>query len=139
MGIHRPIVLASASPRRADLLRAAGIAFLVDVADVNESVRRGEAPAGYVQRLAEEKARAVAARHPGRVVLGADTTVVAGAAILGKPSGPDDARAMLRQLSGRAHDVLTGVSVVEPSGRALTQLSVSTVCVARVAEEEREW
>ena len=103
------LVLASASPRRAELLRAAGFTFDVLVADVDEAVHPGEAPAAYVRRVAEAKGRAVASRAAGRRVLAADTTVVADGVILGKPADAADATRMLRALSGRAHQVLTGV------------------------------
>ena len=111
-----PLVLASASPRRAELLRAAGIAFDVDVADVDETPLPDEQPDAHVRRLAETKARRVAARHPGRAVLAADTVVVVDGVILGKPAGPADARRMLALLSGRTHLVLTGVCVVGDGG-----------------------
>jgi septum formation protein len=111
-----PLVLASASPRRAELLRLAGFAFAVADADVDETPHPGEPAAIYVRRLAEEKAAAVAARQPGAVVLGADTTVVVDGDILGKPADDGEAVAMLRRLQGRAHEVLTGVAVVAPDG-----------------------
>jgi septum formation protein len=104
------LILASASPRRAELLRAAGFEFVVRSADIDESPRAGESPRDYVLRLAIEKARAVE-RRAGEVVLAADTTVVVEGAILGKPADDADARRMLRRLAGRAHDVLTGVCV----------------------------
>jgi septum formation protein len=104
------LVLASASPRRAELLRAAGFEFVVRTADIDESRRAGESPREYVLRLAVEKARAVEHRAD-EVVLAADTTVVVDGSILGKPVDEADARRMLRQLAGRAHDVLTGVCV----------------------------
>ena len=107
-----PIVLASASPRRAELLAAAGFDFEVETADVDETPRAGETPEAYVRRLAAEKARAVAARRPERLVLGADTTVVVDGDLLGKPAGAAEARAMLTRLQGRAHQVLTGVALV---------------------------
>ncbi|MGD9905935.1 MAG: nucleoside triphosphate pyrophosphatase [Vicinamibacterales bacterium] len=100
---ERPLVLASASPRRADLLRLAGYAFTVAHADLDETPRPAEAPAAYVRRLAEEKAAAVAVRHPEAVVLGADTTVVVDGEILGKPDDDAAAAAMLSRLQGRAH------------------------------------
>jgi septum formation protein len=109
------LVLASASPRRAELLRAAGFDFVSRPADVDESVRVGEAPRDYVLRLAVEKARAVA-RADGEVVLAADTTVVVGDEILGKPRDRADAARMLRKLAGRSHDVLTGVCVMSGDG-----------------------
>lgn len=110
------LILASASPRRCDLLWDAGYAFDVDPAHVDESEAAGEAPRDYVRRVAALKARAVAARHPGRTVLAADTTVVVDALMLAKPVDDDDARRMLRLLSGRAHLVLTGVVVCAAGG-----------------------
>jgi septum formation protein len=103
------IVLASASPRRAELLRAAGILFDVIVANVDETVHAGESPDDYARRVAAAKARAVSAQARERPVLAADTVVVVDDHILGKPVNDDDARRMLRLLSGRAHDVLTAV------------------------------
>ena len=102
------LVLASQSPRRSEILRQAGIPFTVRAAGVDESLLAGERPADYVQRLAAAKAYAVEATD-GEIVLGADTTVVVDGEILAKPENADDARRMLRLLSGRRHDVLTGV------------------------------
>jgi septum formation protein len=104
------LVLASASPRRQALLAQLGIAFLVDPAEVDESVHGGESPRTYVQRLAEEKAARVAARHAGHLVLAADTTVTLDGRILGKPADAAQARAMLAALVGRSHRVLTAVA-----------------------------
>ena len=131
----QPLVLASASPRRAELLAAAGIAFEVDTADIDETPRAGEAPDVYVRRLAEAKARAVAARHPGRLVLGADTTVVVDGVILGKPVDAADARDMVRRLAGRAHEVLTGVALVG-DGTAQVDLAVTTVWFAPMSDAD---
>ena len=122
------LILASGSPRRSELLRAAGFTFETIVADVDESVRPGESPALYVRRLAADKsAAAVDAALKGSatsgqnvaqgfspansIVLAADTTVVVDGGILGKPRDDRDAAAMLQRLSGRRHDVLTGISV----------------------------
>ena len=105
------IVLASASPRRAELLHAAGIEFDVLPAHVDESAHPHEPADDYVRRIAEAKARAVAARVTGRIVLGADTTVVVDEMMLGKPEDDGDAKRMLRILSGRTHQVLTAVAV----------------------------
>ena len=102
------IILASASPRRAELLRNAGIEFMVRPARIDEARREGEAAEAYVRRLAEEKAKAVDAQ-PGQVVLAADTTVRLGARILEKPANPEEALEMLSALSGRTHEVLTGI------------------------------
>jgi septum formation protein len=107
------LILASASPRRAELLRAAGYEFETVVADVDELVRDGETPPEYVRRLAAEKSAAAQSHDVPRnsVILGADTTVVIDGEILGKPRDDDEAAAMLRRLAGRRHEVLTGVSV----------------------------
>jgi septum formation protein len=105
------LVLASGSPRRAEILTSVGWDFIKAVPDIDESERQNESPDGYVQRLAEEKADAVSAKHPNAIVLAADTTVVIDGQIIGKPIDVEDARRMLRLLSGRWHDVLTGVAV----------------------------
>ena len=110
------LILASASPRRADLLRSAGIDFDVIHADVDESVLPGETPEQHVRRLADAKARAVLARVGARPVLGADTVVVVDGQILGKPRDDGDARRMLRLLSGRQHVVMTGVCLLSRDG-----------------------
>ena len=111
MGAPR-LILASGSPRRRELLGLLGVTFEVQAADVDEAVRAGEAPAGYVERLAREKAHAVAVRVPGAVVLAADTSVVVDEDILGKPGASvEEGARMLRRLSGRVHQVMTGVAV----------------------------
>ena len=102
------LILASQSPRRKEILESAGIPFTVRVAPVDESVRPGEAPMSYVRRLAASKALAVP-RAAGEVILAADTTVVIDGEILGKPENAEDARRMLKLLSGRTHEVLTGI------------------------------
>ena len=102
------LVLASRSPRRAELLSAAGIEFTVRVADVDETPLPSELPSDYVLRLAKLKALAVEAAA-GEIVLAADTTVIANGVILGKPADADDARRMLRLLAGNRHDVMTGI------------------------------
>jgi septum formation protein len=99
------LVLASRSPRRAELLEAAGIPFTVRAADVDETALEGESPRDYVLRVAEEKARAVS----GDIILAADTTVVLGNEIMGKPKDAADAIRMLRALSGQRHQVITGI------------------------------
>jgi septum formation protein len=129
--------LASASPRRAELLRAAGFEFVVRTADIDESPRAGESPRDYVLRLAVEKARAVEHRA-GEFVLAADTTVVVDAAILGKPADDADARRMLRWLAGRAHDVLTGVCVSH--GEAVdARVDETRVDLLPMSEAEIAW
>jgi len=130
------LVLASASPRRAELLRAAGIRFEVVAAEVDERQHDGEDAESYVRRLAEAKAASVAALHPGRPVLGADTTVVAGGVVLGKPRDAADAAAMLAQLSGRSHRVLTGVCLIGADGRRGTAVATTTVEFRRLTDAE---
>jgi septum formation protein len=106
--VKNVLVLASQSPRRAEILRQAGIPFTIRVASVDETPLPGEPPSDYVQRLAEAKALAVPAA-PDETVLGADTTVVVGDEMLAKPADAADARRMLALLSGRRHEVLTGI------------------------------
>src|SRR5437899_1144836 len=108
------LILASASPRRAELLRSAGIEFGVDPAHIAEERESGEAPVVFARRLARDKARAVAARHGGEFVLGADTIVCVEDCVLGKPADAADAFAMLRLLSGRWHEVTTGICLIAP-------------------------
>ena len=106
------LVLASASPRRKELLTQAGFAFEVRVAGIDETRNEGEAPIDYVRRLAMEKAQAVLAADAGAVVLGADTTVVLHGEVMNKPRDRGDAERMLRALSGKTHQVHTGVALV---------------------------
>jgi len=117
------IVLASASPRRQEILRNAGIPFTVQVADIDETPLKDELPRDCAERLAREKALTVWRMRPRDMVLGADTIVVVDGAILGKPVDGDDAARMLRLLSGRVHQVITGVCVV--GGRGDSQLNSS--------------
>jgi septum formation protein len=110
------LVLASSSPRRRELLRNAGFSFEVQPADIDETLREGEAPRNYVERLAWEKALAVFQSRTADYVLGADTTVVIDRKILAKPEDANDAARMLRLLSGKVHQVITGVCLVSPNG-----------------------
>lgn len=132
------IILASGSPRRAEILTSVGWEFTKVVPDIDESERPGEAPDLYVQRLAEEKASAIAPRFPDEVVLGADTTVLIDGAIIGKPTDMNDAKRMLRLLSGRRHEVLTGVAVVRDSDRRVG-LQRTTVKFAEMSAAEIEF
>lgn len=106
------IILASGSPRRSEILTSVGWEFTKDVADIDETERESESPEVYVQRLAREKAETVAKRYENEIVLGADTTVVINDQIIGKPNDLDDARRMIKMLSGNWHEVLTGIAVV---------------------------
>ncbi|MBW2275257.1 MAG: septum formation inhibitor Maf [Deltaproteobacteria bacterium] len=124
-----PLVLASGSPRRRQLLSRAGVEFEVIPADIPELQREGEAPRAFAERLAGEKALAVAQRvgpAPRRWVLGADTIVVLGDAVLGKPDDPEHAVQLLSRLVGRRHRVITGVALVDSEGLRSEGLSVTS-------------
>ena len=128
------LVLASQSPRRSEILRQAGIPFTVRVADVDESVLGAESPADYVRRLAEAKAYAIEAAD-GETVLGADTTVVIDGEILAKPADAADARRMLVRLSGRRHEVLTGICL-RRGGHAIRDYATTGVVFAALSDRE---
>jgi septum formation protein len=130
-----PLVLASASPRRRDLLQRAGVAFEIQPADLEETPAPGESPADTLRRLAREKARAVASRlgSPRRVVLGADTGVLLGDVLFGKPTDVDDAIRMLSLLVGRTHEVITAVAVTESTGTRIWECAVHTRVTMRDA------
>jgi len=131
------LILASASPRRRELLTQAGFSFTVKAADIDESVLPGEDPEAYVTRLAREKARTIfdAVDDAEAVVLGADTTVVLDGEILGKPVDKADAVRMLRGLSGRTHRVITGVAVVTGRG-AEVAAEVTEVWFSEISDRE---
>ena len=135
------LILASASPRRRDLLLQAGLSFEVEPADIPEDRLEGELAANYVSRIAEEKATAIFEKHRGDsgtvVVLGADTCVLLDGRILGKPGTRTEARGMLESLSGRTHQVLTGVAVVSEAG-ARVAVEVSQVTFDLIAPDEME-
>lgn len=135
------LILASASPRRAELLTSAGFTFDVTPAHVDESIVAGETPAGYAKRVAGEKAAQVAGglTDPRAVVLGADTVVVAGDRIFGKPADEAEAEAMLRQLSGRVHDVLTAVVLRTAAGREVSEVAKTRVHVNALTPDEIRW
>jgi len=131
------LVLASASPRRLDLLRQIGIEpDRIDPADIDEIVQPGELPPSHAMRLAEEKARAVMPRHPGAFILAADTVVVCGRRILPKPADPATARSCLELLSGRRHRVHSGIAVVDPNERLTLRRVDSHVAFKRLSEAE---
>jgi len=134
-----PLILASASPRRRELLDAAGLSHSVDPVDVDERVAAGESPEVYAERVARDKARAGAIRHPSAHVLGADTIVVVDAAILGKPKDDGDARRMLRLLSGRAHEVLTAVALATPGREPTVRIERTRVWFAELSEGDIDW
>lgn len=135
------LILASASPRRQELLRNANIPFTAKPTDIPEDARPGEAPQACAERLAREKALAIAHLYPDAFVLGADTIVVVDGELLGKPHDGADAARMLRLLSGRSHQVITGICVVHPrSGNSVEQLRTASettlVTFQPLAEEE---
>lgn len=128
------LVLASQSPRRAEILRNAGIPFVVRVAPVDETPYEGEKPEGYVQRLAGEKVLAVTP-DTGEIVLGADTTVVIDGEMLAKPADAADARRMLERLSGRRHEVMTGIAIRRAT-EVIRDWAVTSVWFSRMTERE---
>lgn len=136
------IYLASASPRRRELLQQLGVRFSVRVADVAEVIQEAESPAQFVQRLASDKARTVWEALPTaqrRPVLGADTVVVVDAHILGKPASREHARQMLEMLSGRSHQVLTGVALVSQQHSVCVNVSEVRFRDLRAVEIDAYW
>ncbi len=132
-----PLVLASASPRRLELLAQAGLTpDRTDPLDLDETPAAGEAPRRLAARLALAKAAAGAARNPGAFVLGADTVVAVGRRVLGKPADEADARRMLALLSGRGHRVISGVAVVAPDGRSASRLGEARVKFKRLGAQD---
>ncbi|MBC7900391.1 MAG: septum formation inhibitor Maf [Saprospiraceae bacterium] len=129
------LVLASGSPRRSEILQSVGWEFVKDVPDIDESEAPGESPDDYVRRLAKEKAEAIAVRHDGEIVLGADTTVVIDKQIMGKPLDLAAAKRMLTMLSGKWHEVLTGVAVVN-YGETRVGLQTTRVKFAEMSDAE---
>ncbi len=132
------IILASASPRRAELLRAAGLEFIIAPVDVDERQLPDETPDAYVARVAALKAGAALARQPDRTILAADTAVVLDGDVFGKPVDAADAARMLRRLSGRSHRVLTAV-VVAAGGRRVSFVDATTVWMTPLGEDVIAW
>ena len=124
----RPLVLASASPRRQEFLRLLGLEFTADPARIDESVRPGESPEDLARRLARDKAAAVARRHPASLVIGADTVVVADDRLLGKPESPAQALEMLTMLQDRVHRVITGLALIDRD----RNIEIAEVCATAV-------
>jgi septum formation protein len=133
------LILASASPRRLDLLRQVGLApDIVDPADLDETPLKGELPAQHARRLAAAKARLVATRHPGGFILAADTVVGCGRRILPKAEDATTARRCLELLSGRRHRVYGGIALVTPTGKLADRLVQTIVTLKRLAPDEIE-
>lgn len=123
-----PLILASASPRRAELIARLGVVpAAIDPADIDESPLKGEVPHLYAKRIAAAKAVLVAARHPGAIVLGADTVVAAGRRILPKTEQAGEARTCLELLSGRRHRVHSAITLIDAGGTARHRISTSIV------------
>lgn len=137
--LREKVFLASSSPRRKEILDAAGWPFEAIVAGIDESLLPQEEPAAYVQRLARSKAQAVAERIQSGLVLGADTTVVIENQILGQPEDDQDARRMLRLLNGKWHEVLTGVALVRVGGETRVDYETTRVRFAEMSENEIDW
>ena len=134
------LVLASKSPRRKKLLEQIGLDFTVHVSPVDERVSRTVDPSETVQRLATEKAEAVAVHYPESITLGADTIVVLDGEILGKPEGPAEAFEMLRRLSGKTHTVFTGIALIhEQSNRRVSAFEATYVTFADLDDYEIAW
>ncbi len=131
------LVLASASPRRKELLAQAGYEFEVQAAAIDETRQVDEEPTTYVRRLALEKAQAIAHSSPDATVIGADTTVVLRGQVMNKPADRMDAERMLRHLSGQTHQVHTGIAVVRAS-KAVSHVETTSVTFREIAEEELE-
>ncbi len=131
------VILASASPRRRELLTLVGIAHQVVASNLDETMRAGECPAEHALRLAMEKAGAIARSHPDAVVIGADTVVIIDGNVLGKPATSESAREMLRALNGRSHTVITAVAVAY---RGQTRAGAEEVVVTfrRLTDDEMD-
>jgi len=134
------LILASKSPRRRYLLKQAGLSFNVIPADFDESSIAPTGPANYVRKLAEAKARNVAVRYPRSWVIGADTIVLIGNTILGKPASKAEARTMLHHLSGKTHQVLTGYAILcLAKERSFSETVQTDVCFKELTDKEIEW
>jgi septum formation protein len=140
VSLSYPFVLASASPRREELLRSLGLSFTILPAHIDETWQEGETPAAHVRRLAREKAAAMAVKHPQAIVLGADTIVALDGLILGKPKNRKQAREMLQRLSGRTHTVFTGFTLAQESRNvAKTRVVRSAVRFKVISPDEMGW
>jgi len=134
------LILASSSPRRRYLLKQAGLSFTVIPADFDENSIPPADPALYVRKLAEGKARSIAVRNPRSWVIGADTIVLIGDTILGKPASKTEARTMLKHLSGKTHQVLTGYTILcIAKGRSFSETVQTDVSFKELTDNEIEW
>jgi septum formation protein len=135
--MNKPIILASASPRRKEILRQIGLSFQAAPAHVDERVLAGEQPETYAARLAQDKVRAAAKKFSSGIIIAADTIVVLENAILGKPADGADAERMLTMLSGKMHRVITGLAVIDAgTGKVLTRTAITRVWFRNLSVEE---
>lgn len=133
----KDFILASGSPQRSALLAQIGfVPVLIEPADIDESENKGEKPSAYVKRMALEKARCIADKHPGKIVLGADTVVVVGAKILHKSKTDEEQTKVMQMLSGKAHRVLSAVCVVDKSGKASVRLNTTRIVMKKLSDVE---
>lgn len=140
LSLSSPLILASASPRREELLCSVGLKFKIIPADVDETYLKGESPRAHVRRLSRDKAGVIAHQHPKALVLGADTIVVIDSRILGKPKNKKEAREMLKRLSSRQHTVFTGFTITcVNAGTSRTKVVQSAVQFKKISPEETEW
>jgi septum formation protein len=138
--ISGQLILASASPRRIEILKLMGLDFDIMPGNIDETFRPGESAQAHVLRLAEEKALSVALRHPDAWILGADTIVVVAGEILGKPRSPEEATKMLEKLSDRTHDVFTGFCIIrQDRGVRIREVVGSAVLFRKIAPDEMAW
>jgi septum formation protein len=140
ISLSASLILASASPRRQELLRSVGLTFKIIPAHVNEISLAGESPRQHVKRLASDKAMVIAKKYPDAWVLGADTIVVIDGMVLGKPNNKTQARRMLRKLSGREHTVFTGFTIAHVAAEIYrTKVIRSAVKFKTISSQEIEW
>ena len=140
VSLSSPFILASASPRREELLNSVGLKFKILPAHIDETYLAGETPRTHVRRLSGDKAQAIASQHPNALVLGADTIVVIDGLILGKPENKKKARQMLEKLSDRQHTVFTGFTIACDCCRiSKTRVVQSAVYFKAISPEEMDW
>jgi septum formation protein len=140
ISLSASLILASASPRRQELLRSVGLKFKIIPAHINENGLAGEGPRQHVKRLAREKAMVIAKKYPEAWVLGADTIVVIDGIVLGKPENKTQARKMLQKLSGREHKVFTGFTIAHVAAEIYrTKVIQSAVQFKTISPKEMDW
>lgn len=134
------LILASSSPRRLDLLSKIGIIpNLVIPADIDETPKKNEKPYEYVKRVSLEKALSIKEKHPNSFIVSADTSVIKGATILGKPENINKAKDFLNLLSGGKHNVLTAFTIISPFGKSITKVVKTSVTIKRLSVDEINW